>query len=430
MLLQTCVAAAQAASHFSADDMGRRRGRLQGSSGNRSRGICPWFTQYLCPSPLYNAAQFRSRFRVPLGLYRVLERELSSVEPRLLQGTDCTGRRGHPLHVKLLNALRRLGHGRSFHDLEDQSCMSIEAQRQSFMFFLNSVSERFGPHFLNREPTVTELQRLSDSFAARGFPGCVGSVDCMKIKWKNCPRAFKGQYYNPKDGKLAVLSCEAVADGDLYCWHWFAGRPGTNNDVTVADHSPLFNDILTGKRRIHLPNGYVLGGVRRSWPVFYLGDGIYPKWAIFFLPVAGATTEKELNAARRQESVRKDVERLFGCLQGRFRILRHEREEWSDEIVQLISQVCVILHNMIVTMVKRGELDGEAEEGGRHVPVDLVGEYADPQPRRAAAAAPLQTPCVGLAALLHRADEVKSPTLHATLKAALIDHLWAARGEQ
>ena len=59
---------------------------------------------------------------------------------------------------------------------------------------------------------------------------------------------------------------------------------------------------------------------------------------------------------KRQEAVRKDVERFFGCLQGRFKMLRQERHEWSDSELILISKVCIILHNMIVKMVWNGEL--------------------------------------------------------------------------
>eukprot|EP00170_Pyropia_yezoensis_P001759 contig_7532_g1763 len=255
-----CLAAAQAVSYVSAQPPVSWRGRSVRSAPNVNRGTCSWLKDYLSPSPTYNAARFRARFRVPMRLYRALERELPLSEPSLLQGIDCTRRRGHPLYAKLLNSLRRLGSEASFHELEDQSHMSVESQRVSFLIILRAVRARLGPRFLNREPTVAELQMLSDCFAARGFPGCVGSVDCMKILWKNCPRALKGQYHNPKDGKLAVISCEAVADGDLYCWHWFAGRPGTNNDLTVASFSPLSSDILSGRRRVHLPGGYQLGG--------------------------------------------------------------------------------------------------------------------------------------------------------------------------
>lgn len=57
----------------------------------------------------------------------------------------------------------------------------------------------------------------------------------MHIKWKNCSRAWKGQHFNPKEGKLATISCEAVCDRGLYCWHWYAGRCGTSNDISVKN---------------------------------------------------------------------------------------------------------------------------------------------------------------------------------------------------
>lgn len=194
----------------------------------------------------------------------------------------------------------------------------------------------------------------------------------MKLRWKNCPRAHKGHYYNPKDSKLTVISCEAVADGDLYCWHWFAGQAGTNNDLTVVANSALFIHILPGRRRMHLPVGCVLNGVRRSWLLYFLEDSIYPRWAKVFLPDDAATCAKQAYPGRIQESARKDATRLFGCLQGRFHILRLDRLEWSDETVLIMAQVCVILHNNIVIMRKAGELD---EDSAR---VNLVGEFWEP----------------------------------------------------
>lgn len=100
--------------------------------------------------PTYSPTHFRQSFMAPMALYRVLERELPLIEPSLLQQTDCTGRPGHPLNVKLLDSLRRLGTGRSFQDLDDHTRMSIESQRQTFNTFLRAVRARFGPRYLNR----------------------------------------------------------------------------------------------------------------------------------------------------------------------------------------------------------------------------------------------------------------------------------------
>lgn len=427
----SCMAAAEAVVRAANDGSGWM-GRVPGSARNIDRGVSLWFLKYLSPSPMYNRSHFRALFRVPMRLYRAFERELPLVEPLLLQKEDCTGRAGHPLHVKLVSALRRLGNGVSFADIDDQACMSIESQRQNFLLFLRAVRTRFGPRYLNREPTALELQKISDAYGARGFPGCVGCADCMTIKWKNCPRAFKGQYHNPKDGKLAVLRCEAVVDGDLYCWHWFAGRPGTNNDVTVLDNSPYFMDILSGRRQMLLPNGYALGGVTRHWLLYLLGDSAYPRWAIFYRPTAAPLNEKEAYAGQRQVTVRKDVERFFGCLQGRFHILRGERREWSDETIILIADVCVIVHNLIVCMRQSGELEEEASDHGGAL---LVEEFCadlpvDVEASASPAAAAGPVPVVGLAALLERSHAVMSETAHETLTAALADHLWDLRGQQ
>ena len=289
-------------------------------------------------------------FRIPLDLYHVLHDELVEEEPLLKQKKDAFGKPGHNAHQKLLMTLRILATGLSFRPMDDMARMSVESQRQAFAVTLKAIYRRFGPIYLNRKPNERKLRTLVSQYEARGFPGCIGAVDCMHLHWKNCPLAFKGQYHNPKDGKLATISCEALCDSSLYCWHWFAGRCGKNNAVTVLKHSPLFVDMFNGQRRMELPEGYKLIGVTRNWLLYMLSDGIYPPWCIFAKPNHTPITEKYTLYTRLQKSVRKDIERFFGVLQGRFRILRHELHEWSDELIILISQVCVVLHNMIVDM--------------------------------------------------------------------------------
>ena len=60
---------------------------------------------------------------------------------------------------------------------------------------------------------------------------------------------------------------------------------------------------------------------------------------------------------RRMESVRKDVERLFGILKKRFRILKHPSSLRSLNAMEDVFITCCILHNMLL------EFDGYKDVG-------------------------------------------------------------------
>lgn len=179
----------------------------------------------------------------------------------------------------------------------------------------------FGNEFLNRAQSIAKLRAIDRTFSSKSFPGCVGSVDCMTVKWKNCSKAWKGQYHNPRHGKLATIAVEAMCDYNLYCWNMLTGKLATNNDLTAVEYSPLFVSILNGSRNMKLPQGYVAGGVVRDWHLYYLADGIYPKWSIFLKHISGPLNLQQQTITKMQEARRKDVERFFGVLQGQFRIL-------------------------------------------------------------------------------------------------------------
>ena len=60
----------------------------------------------------------------------------------------------------------------------------------------------------------------------------LGSIDCCHWQWKNCPKAFEGQYQGKEGVPTVVL--EAIADYDLWIWHAFFGIPGSCNDINVS----------------------------------------------------------------------------------------------------------------------------------------------------------------------------------------------------
>ncbi|GJY31896.1 reverse transcriptase domain-containing protein [Tanacetum coccineum] len=90
-----------------------------------------------------------------------------------------------------------------------------------------------------------------------------------------------------------------------------------------------------------------------SWQVeyrkgYYLADEIYPEWASFVKSFTVATDPKHTYFKQHQESARKDVERAFGVLQGRWRLIQQPARAYKVNTLRRIIYVVIIMHNMIL----------------------------------------------------------------------------------
>uniref|UniRef100_A0A452YLB5 DDE Tnp4 domain-containing protein n=1 Tax=Aegilops tauschii subsp. strangulata TaxID=200361 RepID=A0A452YLB5_AEGTS len=101
-------------------------------------------------------------------------------------------------------------------------------------------------HHHHQRPTPADIQRLLQMGEVHGFPGMLGSLDCMHWEWKNCPVVWKGQFTRGDYGVSTVM-LEAVASQDTWIWHSFFGVAGSNNDLNVLNQSPLFTEVLEGR---------------------------------------------------------------------------------------------------------------------------------------------------------------------------------------
>jgi hypothetical protein len=81
---------------------------------------------------------------------------------------------------------------------------------------------------------------------------------------------------------------EAVALYDLWIWHAFFGLPGSLNDISVLDRSPLFKKLQDGEAPTvkYTVNGheYNMG--------YYLSDGIDPPWATLVQTISNPVGNK------------------------------------------------------------------------------------------------------------------------------------------
>ncbi|CAM6091188.1 unnamed protein product [Calypogeia fissa] len=288
-------------------------------------------------------------------------------------------------------------------DATDEYCRLAEStSRKALYRFYLGICELSESTYL-RKPETSDVLKSLHINEQRGFPGMFASLDCMRYEWKNCPVAWQGQFTD-KDGNKSIV-LEAIADQELWIWHAFLGLPGGNNDLNVLDRSPLVNDIL---HRQYDSFSYVING-REYKRAYLLVDGIYPKWSCFVIIIHQPQSEKKSFYAKCQESARKDVERAFGVLQARWRIVKQPARSWHLERVHTILMASIILHNMIIEDERGEDHEDFRVEGG---PMLVVRRGSMPWKDYLAATI-----------------ELESHTTHFQLRNDLIEHLWQRRGE-
>ncbi len=140
-----------------------------------------------------------------------------------------------------------------------------------------------------------------------------------------------------------------------------------------------------------------------------------------------------------QKAVRKDVERMSGCIQGRFQILKSRRHEWSDTEIIDIAHVCVILHNMLVEVRIEGALEDERDENGNLLHGNsVVAEFegleahsdSDFGLTSGSNTENDDTQTSWIDTLLGIDNSIRNVHEYNKLWGALADHIWNATGEE
>jgi hypothetical protein len=150
---------------------------------------------------------------------------------------------------------------------------------------------------------------------------------------------------------------EAMCDYNLYFWHHEFGAAGTLNDISIWDMSGLHKAFVDGYFTEHCDFTYTIDG-KQFDKLWVTVDGIYPKLSRFVKTLSQPVGIKQEQYSKWQEKTRKDVERGFGVLQSKFRILVQKIELWSIEEIVSVVDCCLLLHNWMVTeRIKRNESD-------------------------------------------------------------------------
>nr|XP_051197130.1 uncharacterized protein LOC127310499 [Lolium perenne] len=292
--------------------LNRRRGSVFGRNHiqrNRLLGHEQLMEDYFAEVPTYPAHLFRRRYRMRRSLFVRIVKDCELHSNYFKQRRNAAGVMGFSAFQKISVAMRVIAYSIPADYTDEYLRIGEDTTTESVRRFARMIIKLYGPTYL-RAPNEDDTKRLMEINEKRGWPGMLGSLDCMHWTWKNCPKAWHGQYCGKS--KDATIVLEAVASQDLWIWHCFFGLPGTLNDINVLQRSPLFAKLAnkeapTCNYKV-MNNEYTMG--------YYLADGIYPDWATFVKSVKDPQDRIEVEFAKAQEAARKDIERAFGVLQA------------------------------------------------------------------------------------------------------------------
>ncbi|GJW56272.1 transcription elongation factor SPT6 [Tanacetum coccineum] len=237
---------------------------------------------YFGPNSKYPLYYFRKRYRMSRKLFLEI---VSSIEnyiqthhplPRHFDffkvRPDATGLPGFSIIMKCTSAIRQLAYGVTPDALDEYLQMSDHCAHDCLDFFTMCVIQLFMPEYL-RKHGFNDIQTLYTAHNnIHGFLRMLGSIDFMYWEWRYCPKSWHVQFARG-DKKYPTIMLEAVSSYDLWIWHAFFRVAGANNDLTVLNNSPLFDDLLDDIVPVAL--------FECNWVTFekgyYLSDGIYPQ---------------------------------------------------------------------------------------------------------------------------------------------------------
>lgn len=396
---------------------GSRPGRAPNVERHRESRGNNMMEDYFVERPVYGNVIFRQRYRMQRTLFNRIMGDLCNFDVFWGQKPDATGKLGLFPEQKMTGALRMLAYGAGADQCDEFTRMGASTALKCLKKFCAQVEYLYGDWYL-RAPNAADLRRLLLKGQQRGFPGMIGSIDCMHWKWKNCPKGWSGAFSSRKGYPTVIL--EAVASYDTHIWHAFFGTPGAQNDLNVLGASNVFARVINGSApevcfKVN-DNTYTTG--------YYLADGIYPRWQTFVKSISKPRNADEAHFSKMQESYRKDVERCFGILQARWAILRHGANLFKLEDLRTIMVSCIILHNMIVEdEFVEEEFVEPNEDDNMHPllasvydrPVDLNGNVIRHEP--------VLRDGESLPAFLDRDFQLHSAYLHKALQDDLVIHI-------
>jgi len=253
------------------------------------------------------------------------------------------------LHV--LGALCVVGHGLPFGVISTYSNISKEEHRLFFHKFIDFFFEQHKDYiYLPRD--ANELRNVMQKYRAVGLPGAMGSKDVVHVKWSRAPAGD----FNRCKGKESYpsIAFQCISDFNRRIMGVSRAQYGTRNDKSIVRRDHNVNAIRSEwYSAVEWEYFTIDGEVRTDVGCYLICDNGYLRWPMSICPYLHADkTSMEGYFSTNLESVRKDVECVFGIIKKRWKVLDHGFKFRSMAICEKIFFTCCCLHNEMLDMME------------------------------------------------------------------------------
>jgi DDE superfamily endonuclease len=321
-----------------------------------------WYLMYV-ENPTLDDEQFnqkfRRRFRMAHTTFKRLVERVKR-DPLFMRWrpnvTDCFGSRASPIELLLLGALRYLGRGLTFDDLEEFTAIHEETHRQFFHKFIEFGSTTFYDKMVKFPTNAQEYEKSKHLYDIGGLTGAGFSTDATNVVMWRCSHNLRQANMGFKQSHPA-RTYNLTSDHSHRILHSTRGHPSRWNDKTLAHFDYFISSIHQGKILqdviFHLYSWEGAVGSSRVETTKYNGawglvDNGYHRWSCTQAPSKRATQRTEQRLSEWIESFRKDTECTFGILKGRFRVLKTGIRLDGPEAADKVWLTCCAIHNFLL----------------------------------------------------------------------------------
>ncbi|XP_062028764.1 uncharacterized protein LOC133744716 [Rosa rugosa] len=171
----------------------RRGGSRPGRASNeerfrKSRGK-NMMEDYFVERPVFSEEEFQTRYRMNHNVFNRISNDLCRYDRYFVQKSDAAKKVRLLPQQKLTCSLRMFAYGAGADQCAEYCQMAKSTAIEALKRFTRGIVNLYSEKYL-RAPTPADLRRLFTKAEIRGFPGMIGSIDCMHWQWKNCPTGW------------------------------------------------------------------------------------------------------------------------------------------------------------------------------------------------------------------------------------------------